>query len=176
MEEIWKDIPGAERYQVSNEGKVRSKNYKNTGETRMLAPVKRGKYYRVGLYYGKDYKHKPISHLVWEVFKGPIPDGMQVNHIDENPENNNLDNLNLMTPGENSNWGTRNERSGSHRINHPQRSKKVQQMGMDGTPIKTYPSIMQAHRDTGIHFGNIASVCRNERNEAGGYKWRYLTE
>ena len=35
---------------------------------------------------------------------------MQVNHIDENPANNNLNNLNLMTPKENTNWGTGIER------------------------------------------------------------------
>lgn len=174
MKEIWIKVPGAERYEVSNLGEVRSLSYRNTGEVRKLTPVKRGKYYRVGLWYDGEYKHRSISHLVWEAFNGPIPRGMQVNHIDENPANNRLDNLNLMTPKENSNWGTRNERSAEHRINHPDKSKTVEQIDPQGNVVGVYQSVMEASRTTGIHFGNICSVCRGERNVAGGYKWKYV--
>ena len=55
--------------------------------------------------------------IEYEAFNGPIPEGMQVNHIDENTLNNNLENLNLMTPSENINWGTRNERDRLKKIN-----------------------------------------------------------
>ena len=49
--------------------------------------------------------------VIWTYFYGTIPEGMQVNHIREFEKSNNaLSNLNLMTPKENSNWGTRTER------------------------------------------------------------------
>ena len=48
--------------------------------------------------------------VIWYMFNGEIPEGYEVNHIDENKQNNALSNLNLMTPKENINHGTRNER------------------------------------------------------------------
>ncbi|MBQ7023530.1 MAG: HNH endonuclease [Akkermansia sp.] len=51
-----------------------------------------------------------VHRLVWEVFNGPIPEGMTVNHKDENKLNNSLSNLELMTMAENANYGSRNER------------------------------------------------------------------
>lgn len=41
---------------------------------------------------------------------GVIPQGMQINHKDEDKTNNSIDNLELMTNKENSSYGTRNER------------------------------------------------------------------
>ena len=39
--EIWKDIPNFEgKYQVSNLGNVRSMNYRNTGEIKLLSKVR----------------------------------------------------------------------------------------------------------------------------------------
>lgn len=35
--------------------------------------------------------------VVWEWLKGPIPDGLQINHKDLNKQNNTIDNLELLT-------------------------------------------------------------------------------
>lgn len=44
----------------------------------------------------------PLAHiLVWEAFCGPIPDGLEINHIDCVRSNNRLGNLELMTKSEN---------------------------------------------------------------------------
>ena len=42
-----------------------------------------------------------IHRLVFECIKGEIPDGMQINHIDSNKQNNCIKNLELMTRSEN---------------------------------------------------------------------------
>lgn len=43
----------------------------------------------------------PMYHRdIWEFHNGPIPDGMIVHHIDENPSNNNISNLQIMTQAE----------------------------------------------------------------------------
>jgi len=54
-----------------------------------------------------DYR---VHRLVWEAFNGKIPEGMQINHINEIKDDNRLSNLNLTTTKENMNWGTRNAR------------------------------------------------------------------
>ena len=42
-----------------------------------------------------------VHRLVYECFHGPIPDGMQINHIDSNRQNNCINNLESVTPSEN---------------------------------------------------------------------------
>ena len=43
----------------------------------------------------------PIHKLVWETFNGKIPEGLEIDHMDNNRKNNNIDNLQLVTRGEN---------------------------------------------------------------------------
>lgn len=37
-----------------------------------------------------------------------------------------------------------------------------------------FKSVSDAHRQTGINLGHIASVCRGERKTAGGFHWQYV--
>ena len=63
---------------------------------------------------GKEGKHRDYSlhRLVFFSFNPDADTSMQVNHIDEIISNCALSNLNLVTPKENSNWGTRGKRLG----------------------------------------------------------------
>lgn len=49
--------------------------------------------------------HGPVRfnahRLVWMAFNGPIPDGMEIDHIDRNPSNNALDNLRVVSRSQN---------------------------------------------------------------------------
>lgn len=47
-----------------------------------------------------------VHRLVWESFRGKIPNGMQINHLNEVKDDNRLENLSLVTPKENINYGT----------------------------------------------------------------------
>lgn len=50
-------------------------------------------------------------------------------------------------------------------------AKEVLQISLDGQLVAEYPSASEAERKTGIK--HISSVCRNERETSGGYKWKY---
>ena len=159
--EIWKPVPGYEGlYEVSNLG-----NVKSLRRNRIMSPHhhdKAGGHLTVALtnWHRKDCL---IHRLVWEAFNGPIPEGFEVNHIDENPKNNRLDNLNLLTHKENMNWGTVIER----------KSKWVIQLNKNDEILHFYPSAIQASRETGIRQGSISNVCVGRTKSAGGFLWKY---
>ncbi|HBC8488047.1 TPA: HNH endonuclease [Escherichia coli] len=61
------------------------------------APNKRG-YILIG-YKGKLYRR---SRLVWELHKGPIPEGHQIDHINHCTWDDRIENLRLVLPSDNS--------------------------------------------------------------------------
>ena len=180
MEEIWKDIVGFEgKYMVSNLGKVKSCDWQlihKSGKTylregRILKrTINHNGYLRVGIVKNKKQEWFFVHRLVWEAFNGPIPEGMQVNHINEIKTDNRLENLNLMTPKENSAYGTGRKRSDK------KRKKPVTQILPDGTEFFTFFSVADAEIETGIPNPNITKCCKGIRKTAGGYMWKYANQ
>ena len=176
--ETWKDIPNYEGiYQASNLGKIKSlERIDALGhrlKEKILKPgITHKGYYRVALCKNSIRKFFYVHRLVWEAFNGTIPEGLQVNHISERKSENRLSNLNLMTPKENSNWGTRIERQVKKRING-KCSKTVLQFTLDNILVKEFPSIRQAERETGFSHQNIVNCCKGRYEQAYGYKWQY---
>ena len=167
--EIWRPVNGYEwLYEVSNLGRVKSLDYNHTGKERLMTPQLSKKYYQVYLWKGGKPKGFKVHRLVWEAFRGPIPKGMQVNHIDENPANNALSNLNIMSPKENINWGTGIERRAE------QRNKTIVQYDMDGNFVKLWNSQKEIVAE--LHIGNsshISECCPGKREHAHGFKWGF---
>ena len=178
---IWMPVKGyGEKYEVSNEGRVRSLNYNKTGEVKVMKAKKdKNGYLLVNLWKdGKTKTHK-VHRLVWEAFRGAIPEGLVINHLDEVKTNNCLSNLEVCTQRENINWGSHNERAAKNKTNHPSLSKQVHQIDKKtGEVINTYPSAREAERQTGIYHSTIAKCCLNRPNfkSAGGYLWQYVEE
>lgn len=180
MEEIWKDIQGYEDlYQISNLGCVKSLGNDKNRKEKILKPKKeKSGYLRVELHKNGGKKQMYIHRLVAlhfilndDLFK------TQINHKDENKENNNVNNLEWCNAYYNSNYGTRNERSGKSRLNHPKWSKKVNQYSIDdGALIKTWESTMQIERETGFAQQNISKCCNGKRKTANGFIWKYKNE
>ncbi|UMB59911.1 GIY-YIG nuclease family protein [Lutibacter sp. A80] len=54
------------------------------------------------------------------------------------------------------------------------RLKQVLQLDLEGNLLRSFKSVADASRETGVYKGCIAKVCRFERKQAGGYKWRYF--
>ena len=170
--EVWRDIPEYEGYQVSNLGRVKSlERIDALGrkvEEKILKPlITRNGYYLTGLYKNSIQKFYYVHRLVWEAFNGQIPEGLQVNHINEIKSDNRLGNLNLMTRKENMNYGSRTERSAK------KLSKVVLQFTLDNILVKEYPSTKQVERELGFNQGNICSCCNGRLKTAYGFIWRY---
>lgn len=172
--EIWKDIKGYEGiYQVSNKGRIKSLGNNKNRKEKILKQNHVCEDY-LAVYLNKYGKRKAfrVSRLVYMHFIGDIPEGMQVNHIDENKNNNDASNLNLLTPKDNCNWGTRNKRMTNSLLNRIDLSKPVLQINkIDNSVVNEYKSIMDASRKTNISKSCISSVCNNKTKEAGGYIW-----
>lgn len=100
--EIWKTIPGYSMYEASNNGQLRSLNYKRSGKTIILKPaVSNDGYLKTMLLsdVGK-YRSKTVHHFIALAYLGW--DGtLEINHIDGNKLNNTLVNLELVTRSEN---------------------------------------------------------------------------
>lgn len=62
-----------------------------------IRPERTGNYLRFCPAYGLKGKHFLVHRAVWEVYNGNIPKGYDIDHIDNNPHNNSLDNLQMIT-------------------------------------------------------------------------------
>ncbi len=103
--ETWKDIPTFEGvYQASNLGNVKSKNYRLTRKTKTLLKHKdsRGRY-KLNLCKNNVETKNYISVLVARAFLNHKPCGYKlvVDHIDNNPSNDRLYNLQVITQRQN---------------------------------------------------------------------------
>lgn len=126
--EIWKDINGYNgKYQISNLGRIRDTNYRNTNKIKIRKIlINNWGYQYVRITENGKIIHYFIHRLVYETFIGKIPENMQVNHIDEDKTNNSISNLNLLSPKDNSNYGTRNKRiseTKKHRVYNIKRNR-----------------------------------------------------
>ena len=113
--------------------------------------------------------------LVAEAFI-PNPDNLpQINHKDENPSNNNVDNLEWCTAEYNNNYGHHREKL---RITHSLNGAKsvmraVIQMNKNGNVLNEFASITEASNVTNTSIANISMCCKGNRKTAGGYKWKF---
>ena len=151
-------------YEIYEDGRIWS--YKTK---RFLKPTKfKNGYYRVGLSNNEGKINLFTLHrVVYESVSGEqIPEGLQVNHINENKEDNRFENLNLMTPKENINYGTCLERRSATR------SKTVGAF-KNGELVMSFKNIMDADKN-GYSFGCVARCCRGERKTHKGYTWQYI--
>ena len=103
----WEQAEGFSRYLISTDGKI----YSLKSDRLLPQGITERGYKQVDVYNDMGVKkHMKVHRLVYMAHVGVIPNGMQVNHKDENKTNNYIDNLELMTNKENCSYGTRNAR------------------------------------------------------------------
>ena len=169
-------------YEVDTDGRVFSK-YKN----RYMNPSRhKNGYLFVDLFVtSKIHKVLSVHRLIAKAFI-PNPKNLPcVNHKDENPSNNSVDNLEWCTHKYNSNYGTCIERRVAHTDysseirkitsseNGKKLSKPVLQYSKDGVFIAEYKSTMDVEREFGYNNSHISACAIGHRKSAYGFIWRY---
>lgn len=162
-------------YAVSTSGEVKRLATKASGGTgnyerqeRTITPHRNNTGYSIVWLYKNGQRKGFLTHrLVAEAFIENPQRLPCVNHKDENPQNNHVDNLEWCTHKYNANYGTSHERIGK------KNSKAVLQFDFQGKFIKRYESTMQAQRETGVCNARISESCLGKRKKGGGYIWRY---
>ena len=123
---------------------------------------------------GKKY-HFLLHRLICTAVYGEIPDGMEVNHISENKDDNFISNLELVDRKTNINYGTGIQRRAEKRRGRPNEklSKQVGAYNKDGVLIMIFPSAMEAQRQ-GYNHSAISQCCRGKLKSHKGFIWRYV--
>lgn len=101
MKEVWKKVERFEDYEVSNLGRVKSFKF---GKQKILKlSLDSAGYYRVNLSIDNKKTGVRVHQLVAIAFLNHKADGnnLVVDHIDNNPLNNRLENLQILTNIEN---------------------------------------------------------------------------
>lgn len=92
-----------DHYEISSHGRLRrTKPYHGNGLGQIRKPqIARNGYITYSISIANRVFMRMAHRLVADAFLGPIPDGMQVNHIDGDKANPRLENLEIVTNGEN---------------------------------------------------------------------------
>lgn len=97
MSEIWKEIADVDGYLVSNQGRVKSLNYRRTGKTQLLK-LSDNNGYRIVNLRGKPYL---VHRLVAQAFISNPENKTEVNHINCITSDNRVENLEWVSKNEN---------------------------------------------------------------------------
>lgn len=181
LKEQWKAIDEFPEYEVSNFGNVRSidrffvdsvgRRYYKKGQLIKLTLQGKNAYKQVMVGIRSNHKmHRLIvSRLVAKAFI-PNPDNLpQVNHKDEDPTNNHVDNLEWCTAKYNVNYGGHIARQAEHR------SRGIDIYDKDMNFLESLPSGVAVSKKYGVSRSMISDCCNNKRFLAKNYHFEFHT-
>lgn len=161
---MWKQYFNT-NYSISDMGEVR-----NDKTNKLLSQSIQQGYHHVTLNINGQQKRKRVHRLVAETFLDNPDNKPYVNHIDGNRENNCVNNLEWVTPTENTQHAVM---AGLFKNTN---KKAVNQYNLDGKLIFTYASITEASENTGTPAEKITMCCKRQRKTANDYQWRYVND
>lgn len=161
--QIWKKIPGFDDYIISNEGKIKSLNYRNKGIIKEIKQHNDKDGYKVSVL--NQCCHS-THRLVAKTFLEDYDEKLQVNHKNGIKNDNRIENLEMVTNKENSQHRTKVLKKG--RITPVLMLDKI-----TNEIIKEFDSTREAERIMNIEHSTISKVCKGKKKTAGGYKCKY---
>lgn len=181
-DEKWKSIKGYDGiYEVSNKGRIRRND--NVRHVMMHYDVSPLGYKRVNLSINNTAKKFLVHRLVAEAFLDNPNDYPIINHKDEKPWNNTVENLEWCNYSYNNSYNdlparrmktrSKNIKNGKTKIGRP-----VVQLDLNDNFIKEWANAERAYVELGISSSTISACCRHvpHKKTAGGYKWIYKDE
>ncbi len=161
---MWKKYYNT-NYSVSDEGLVR-----NDKTQKLLTQSMQQDYKFVTFNIDGKQKRMRVHRLVAELFIDNPLNKPYVNHKDGNRSNNNVNNLEWVTPSENTQHAVKTGlfKSGV--------AKPVNQYNLDGELMMTYESATEASRQTDTPQSKITECCKRHRVTANDYQWRYYDD
>lgn len=171
--EVWKDVVGYEGiYEVSNKGRVRTHKNKTTYTKRhgvrkwrqiiLKNKNPKGRDVRVALW--KDGKHKDflVHRLVAYAFIPQIEGKTSINHIDGNPKNNNVENLEWCDHRDNNNHAFDNGLMTTNKV--------IFLVDKITNESHYFRSMTKAGRFLGKSHGYISNALKSGETEVEGYR------
>jgi hypothetical protein len=157
------DIPNYTNYMVSKNGDVYSKNINRLCCTTKIPSG----YYKIKLKSDENvYKDLYIHIIVAMAYMNYIPSKLFViNHIDCNKSNNNIGNLEIITPKENM---MHSVKMNSHKMF----KRGVYYIDESNKEIN-FASAKEASDKTGIDNSSILKSCKSDNKKAGNLKWYF---
>ena len=151
-EKHWKRLLINSNYYASDTGMI-----VNDKTKMILKFTNRNGYRRISM----GNKLLSVHRLIWEAFNGPIPDKMQVDHINGNKADNRLENLRLVSGSDN----MKNAYANGHAT-----AVKIYQFDESGNFIADYPTIREAAQ--AINGNEYAIKQASDRlGTSSGYYW-----
>jgi hypothetical protein len=166
--EVWKSIKGYEGiYEISNLGRIKTlsriiRGRKMPEKIKKLDKTKQG-YLRVELSKNKSKKKYSVHRLVAQTFIENCNKYPCVNHKDENPSNNSVDNLEWCTHLYNNLYNNKHKRN----------CKKIKQLDKNYNVINIFESVNEASEKNKIIRNEISNCLNKRQKTAGGYHWQY---
>lgn len=174
-----------ENYQVSNFGRIKSLNYRNTGKEDLMTPVETIQgYYQVLFRQNGEYVQPLIHRLVAETFLPNPYNKPFVNHKIEGDkgkkinivyinEDGSIDEekstIEWCTAKENNDYGTHNERVAKAN------SKPIIQLTLDGEFVREWESAKEAGRN-GFDSSAVCKCCNGKLPHYKGFLWMYADD
>ena len=109
-----------------------------------------------------------IHRFIYECYNGLIPDGMVIDHVNDDKQDNRLHNLQLVTQQQNCKKSAAN-RDSSFFANYDRR-KCVNAINVETNETTHYNSINAAHKHHGINSGIIYMCCQGTRKSGTSKK------
>ncbi len=136
-----------------------------------------GKGYYICSIIGDETKQqcKLIHRCIWETFKGTIPEGYEIDHLDSNKQNNKLVNLECVTKSENAKRGHKNRKVKNWHVLR----RYIKSINLDTKEELYFFSKSQAGKKHGCNPALIYFICEglnNVKTFNGNIKFEYCDD